>query len=148
LGVWACRRRPRRYRDSMRPRLLLLAAFPVIVLVATGCASSPDRRDVKSAATSFVRAIEAADGPVACKLLTSDARRSATGATDARCADAILSITEQGNTVHAVEVWGDAAQVRIADDVIFLRRISGAWMVSAAGCKPQPQGPYECTVGS
>ena len=39
------------------------------------------------------------------------------------------------------------AQVRIGGDVIFLRRTAGSWKVSAAGCKPQSAGPYECTVG-
>jgi hypothetical protein len=132
----------------MRPRLFLVAASTAVALAATGCASSSGRTQVSAAATSFVRAIEAADGPVACRMLTSDARRSASGATDTQCSDAILSITEQGEAVHGVQVWGDAAQVRIAQDVIFLRHISGSWQVSAAGCKPQRQGPYQCTVGS
>ncbi|MFN2560685.1 MAG: hypothetical protein ABR571_05245 [Jatrophihabitans sp.] len=132
----------------MRPRLMLVLALPAVALAATGCMSSPSRAEVSAAAASFVRAIEAADGPVACRLLTSDARRSASGATDTQCSDAILSITEQGEAVHGVQVWGDAAQVKIAQDVIFLRRISGSWQVSAAGCKRQSQGPYQCTVGS
>jgi hypothetical protein len=59
---------------------------------------------------------------------------------------AITSIDEQGVTVSGVQVWGDAAQVRVGGDVVFLRRISGEWLVSAAGCQPQPKRPYDCKV--
>jgi hypothetical protein len=131
-----------------RRGLVLCVLLPAVAAGTTACASSPDRHDVRQAATTFVRALLAADGPRACQLLTSDARRSASGATDTACGDAVLSIVEQDDKVHGVQVWGDAAQVRIAGDVIFLRRISGSWKVSAAGCKPQPPGPYECMVGS
>jgi hypothetical protein len=103
---------------------------------------------VTPTARSFVRALESGDGGAACDLLTSNARQSASGATDTPCDRAITSIREDGSQVHGVQVWGDAAQVRISSDVLFLRRISGRWRVSAAGCKAQPPGPYECTVGS
>jgi hypothetical protein len=44
-------------------------------------------------------------------------------------------------------VWGDAAQVHIGGDVLFLRLTSGRWKVSGAGCTAQPEGPYDCQVG-
>ena len=45
-----------------------------------------------------------------------------------------------------VEVYGDEAIARVAGDVLFLTNVGGTWMVSAAGCKPQPDEPYDCEV--
>jgi hypothetical protein len=125
---------------------ILVAVLAVTALA--GCSSSPRRSVVSAAATSFVRAVESGDGAAACALLTPAARQSVSGATDTLCADAITSIDERGATVTGAQVWGDAAQVRVGADVVFLRRISGAWLVSAAGCDPRPKGPYDCKVGS
>jgi hypothetical protein len=121
-----------------------------IVLLAglCACSGSPHRDVVASAASSFVSALEHKDGAAACRLLTSDTRQSAAGATDTPCAKAVLSVDEQGTAVSSTQVWGDAAQVRIGSDVVFLRQISGRWRVSAAGCTPQPAGPYDCDLGS
>ena len=48
--------------------------------------------------------------------------------------------------MHGIQVWGDAAQVRIGADVIFLRRQQAGWQVRAAGCTPQPGTAYDCDV--
>lgn len=135
-----------RARGAGRPGVLTACA--AVVLAAAGCTSSPHRELVSSVARTFVTDLERGDGSGACQLLTADAQHSASGATDLPCAKAITSITEHGSAVHGVQVWGDAAQVRLGDDVVFLRRVSGAWRVSAAGCTSRPEGPYDCTVGS
>jgi hypothetical protein len=72
---------------------------------------------------------------------------SVSGATNASCASAVTGVKEQDGDVHGVQVWGDAAQVRIGGDVVFLRLVDGHWRVSAAGCTPQASGPYDCKVG-
>jgi hypothetical protein len=59
-----------------------------------------------------------------------------------------VSVDEKGTSVSSVQVWGDAAQVHVGQDVVFLRRVSGRWLVSAAGCVRQPAGPYDCDVGA
>jgi hypothetical protein len=115
-------------------------------LLLSGCAANPQRADVSAAAESFVAALERGDGAAACKLLSPRAAESAPGATDASCADAVKSVDENGRTVDGVQVWGAAAQVRIGNDVLFLQRLSGHWLVSAAGCQRQPVGPYSCKV--
>ncbi len=121
----------------------------LIALAATGCAASPHRDVVAAIARSFVSAVERGDGATACRMLTDDAKQSASGAADVPCEKAITSVKEHGNVlVHGIQVWGDAAQVKVAADVLFLRRISGTWLVNAAGCTAQPKGPYDCTVGS
>jgi hypothetical protein len=123
------------------------AAVVASAFVGTGCTGTPHRDVVSTAALSFVGRLEAGDGAAACRLLTDDARNSASGATDMPCEKAIASVKENGRRISRVQVWGDAAQVYVAGDVVFLRRISGDWLVSAAGCMPQPPGPYDCKVG-
>lgn len=117
-----------------------------LAFTAAGCSASPRRDVVSAAALRFVARLESGDGAGACRLLTKDARSSVTGATNASCADAIKSVKESGRHIGTVQVWGDAAQVRVAGDVLFLRRIGGQWLVTAAGCKPQPPRPYDCDV--
>lgn len=126
-------------------RLVALTAAAALVLA--GCAGPPHESAVSSAARAFVAELEAGDGAGACALLTDDARSSVPGATDEPCAKAIANVKEQGSGIGSVEVWGDAAQVHVGDDVLFLRLTSGSWKVSAAGCTPQPEGPYDCEVG-
>jgi hypothetical protein len=118
----------------------------VLAVGLVGCTAGPDRSAVSSAAVRFVRAVEGHDGASACGLLTPAARSSVSGATNAPCTKAILSIDEKGTSVAATQVWGDAAQVHVAGDVVFLRRVTGGWHVSAAGCTRRPSGPYDCDV--
>lgn len=135
-------------RASARRPQGVIVAGAAVVLVVSGCTSTPGQDAVTSAARSFASALERGDGAAACRLLTIDADQSASGATDVPCETAISSVVEHGDSVHGVQVWGDAAQVRVGDDVLFLRRVSGAWRVSAAGCEPLPEGRYDCMVGS
>src|SRR6266496_5406676 len=119
-------------------------ALGFALLALAGCSAGPRRDAVASTATAFVSAQQGGDGTAACRLLTPDAEQSVSGATDTPCDKAIVSIDEKGTAVAGVQVWGDAAQVHIGNDVLFLRRISGTWRVSSAGCHPQPKGPYDC----
>jgi hypothetical protein len=102
---------------------------------------------VEGAARGFVNAVRNGDGGAACGLLTDQARSSIAGALDVSCPHAVTHVVERSGAVRGVQVWGDAAQVRIGSDVVFLRLISGQWLVSAAGCTKQLKGPYDCTVG-
>jgi hypothetical protein len=126
----------------------LVIAGVALGLTASACSASPHRDVVASAAAAFASSLERGDGTAACRMLTTDARQAASGATDVPCAKAVTSVVEHGRAVHGVQVWGDAAQVRLGDDVLFLRCIAGKWRISAAGCKPRRVGPYDCTVGS
>lgn len=97
-------------------------------------------------AEGFVTALRAGDGSRACTLLTHRARSSAAGATDVSCAAAVANLPDTDTAVRWVRVWGDAAQVRIGSDVVFLRRLPAGWRISAAGCTPRGHRPYDCDV--
>jgi hypothetical protein len=124
----------------------VLACLLPATIVLAGCSTSAGNHGASDVAARFVAAVLARDGAAACGLLSEQARESVSGATDVSCAEAVLNVDEHGSRVHRVEVWGDAAQVRIGTDVVFLVRLRMGWRVAAAGCRPQPAAPYKCDV--
>jgi hypothetical protein len=123
-------------------------ALAVIAVAAglTGCAGSPQRSDVQGVAVHFVTAIEDRNGAEACALLTPDAEESVSGATHVACDTAVLNVDESGAVVRHVQVWGDAAQVKVGSDTVFLQDLPDGWQVRAAGCRFQPGAAYHCDV--
>jgi len=118
----------------------------VLIALVTGCSVTGQRSAVVNEATQFVTAVDQHDGKKACEALTDNAKSSASGATDTPCEKAVLNVKEDATSIHAVQVWGDSAQVKIGTDVLFLRRLHAGWRVNAAGCKPQPHAAYQCDV--
>jgi outer membrane murein-binding lipoprotein Lpp len=122
------------------------AAVVVAAAMLAGCSSTPERGAVSATAQRFVRAVEAKQGAAACDRLTGSARQAVSGATKTPCARAVLNVDERGDRVRRVQVWGDAAQVVIGSDTLFLHRQRAGWAVRAAGCRRQANGVYNCEV--
>ncbi|WP_447007013.1 hypothetical protein ACRAKI_11315 [Saccharothrix isguenensis] len=116
-------------------RWLPAVALPVSLLVG-GCGSGTEDV-VRRAAGEFTAALAEGDSERACGLLTERAREGV------ECS----SLDLPGGSVESVEVWGDAAQVRTSDGVLFLRDLTSGWRVSGAGCTAQADRPYKCEVG-
>ena len=118
----------------------------VTVLLLAGCGSGR-AESAGSAAESFTRAWAAGDGATVCAQLSPAAREGVVSATGGRCADGVLSedLPSPG-PAEQVEVWGEAAQVRTASDVLFLSHYDHGWKVTAAGCTPRPGEPYDCAL--
>ncbi|MEV5891950.1 hypothetical protein [Nonomuraea fuscirosea] len=128
----------------MRKPLVVLALVLVPVSAATGCAV--DTRSPARAAERFHAAISAHQEAAACGMLT---RQTAEKLPDRgqTCADALKELgLGPGGGVTSVSVWGDEAQVRLRGDTLFLRHFSDGWRISAAGCSPVRDLPYECEV--
>jgi hypothetical protein len=126
----------------VRPAL----GFPLVLALVSGC-SATDTDDARRAATAFTEALAAGDGRRACELLSPPARDEVELTTGDRCEQGLLSEglpATVGPT--AAEVWGDQAQVRTAEDTLFLSRYDSGWRVIAAGCKPRADRPYDCLV--
>ncbi len=117
-----------------------------LILILAGCTPSGPSHEAADVAAQFIEAITRHDGGQACGLLTANARSSASGATDTPCAQAVLNVKENGIAIHAVQIWGDRAQVKIGSDVLFLAHFDTGWRVNDAGCKPQPGAAYACDV--
>ena len=132
-------------RVSGRSLPLALAALAVAAGLA-GCTAGTERSEVQQVAVDFVTAIEDGNGQVACGLLTTEAEESVSGATEVSCETAVLNIDESGSQLRHTQVWGDAAQVKLGSDTVFLRRLPSGWQVRAAGCQSQPGAAYNCDV--
>jgi hypothetical protein len=121
----------------------------VLLLALTGCSqggrgtpSGPIR-----AVETFEAALKRGDAATACNLLAPPTRKELEESESEKCAKAlpdqdIPAVTSDPD----VEVFGDEAIARVAGDVVFLTNVGGTWMVAAAGCKPQPNQPYDCEV--
>lgn len=118
------------------PAVVRFASLTTTALLLSGCGSGTEDL-VRRAAEDFASAVTAGDSTRACDLLTEEARDN----TDCAALDVA------GGPVQQVEVWGDAARVRTADDVLFLRELAAGWRVSGAGCEPRGDRPHECEVG-
>lgn len=108
-----------------------------------GCAAAA-QPTVAAVAGQFGSAVGRHDGTAACALLTDDARHD-TESFGHDCPSQLATLRSPG-PVRQVEVWGDTAQVRLADDTLFLLRFPDGWRVSAAGCTPRGDAPYRCEV--
>ena len=101
---------------------------------------------MRRAAADWLTAAESDDAGRLCALLTPAAAQStATG--DETCEEAVGDLDlPGGGSVGRIEMWSDEAQVRAAEDTLFLVRLTGGWRVDAAGCTPQGDRPYDCDV--
>lgn len=135
-----------RRRSLLTGSLTGLLAGLLTAGALTGCTASTERPRAGDVAIRFVTDVRDHDGKAACALLTDEAAESVSGATDVSCAQAVLNVEEDGTAVRSVQIWGDAAQVKLGSDTVFLRRLPDGWQVRAAGCKSQPGAAYRCDV--
>ncbi|MGX6603051.1 hypothetical protein ACWKSP_13060 [Micromonosporaceae bacterium Da 78-11] len=125
-----------------RPVIALTGA---LVLLA-GCSSAGDRAGAADAvALRLLTAVADQDGAAACATLAPDTEKDV--AEDEPCATAILDEDlPRPGTIEQTSVYGQWAQVKLTDDTVFLAVFPGGWRVVAAGCTPQGDKPYDCTV--
>ncbi|MGN9763355.1 hypothetical protein [Streptomyces sp. SD31] len=125
-------------------RGVLVAALAV----STGCGASGGRGEGASAAAiGFTDALRQGDGRQACALLAPRTLEELEKSERTPCDQAVTQ--EQlpaGYAVRRVDVYGDQARVVLADDTLFLAHFSAGWKVTAAGCTPRPEQPYDCQV--
>jgi hypothetical protein len=119
-------------------------AAGVALMAGVVSCSSAALSAVETAAAQFAGALARHDGAAACALLTDDARRG-TETFGRSCAEQVATLPDPGG-VEQVEVWSDVAQVRLDGDTVFLVRFPDGWRVSAAGCTPEEEAPYQCEV--
>lgn len=113
-----------------------------------GCAStSPDAHAALERAVAFHRAVDSGDAHAACDLLAPHTVAELEDQADAPCTEALagLELTAGGDAVRST-AYGLAAEVVLAGDTVFLTHASGGWLVTAAGCTPVPDQPYNCEV--
>jgi hypothetical protein len=124
-------------RLTYRRALMVVAAAALV----TGCAGL-EQPTVEQVASTFT----GGDPATRCTLLAPATVSALEFAESAACTDAIGPLAPPGGPVLSAEVWGDAAQVHLTGDTMFLTRTSAGWKVAAAGCVPRGDAPYECRV--
>ncbi|HYF73101.1 MAG TPA: hypothetical protein VD864_09785 [Nocardioides sp.] len=117
-----------------------------VAATASGCAGSQDDQ-ARRVADGFYAAIGSGEGSTACAALAPETVKELEQSSGAPCARALLEeeLSAAGEA-RSVSVFGTMAQVRYADDTVFLARFGATWRVMAAACTPQPPGPYDCRI--
>jgi hypothetical protein len=133
-------------RGMVRPVVLL--GCVAAVAMASGCSSlAPDSSGAAGAAQSFHVATSSDDGGAACDRLSTRLRTELEESEGEPCERAILAADlPDARQVQDVQVWGGRALVVLDHDTLFVARFDGGWRVTAAGCTPRKDRPYDCTV--
>ena len=123
-------------------------ASAVVLLVSAGCAGrSAD--DAASSADAFYEALADGDGRAACAQLSSTTRSALVESAGKPCPRAVLEedVPRPGD-LREEHAFGTSAQLRYAEDTVFLGRYPDGWRVTAAGCTRPPHRPYDCLIAA
>jgi hypothetical protein len=126
----------------------LLLALGVLVWGLAGCGSAGERvTDASSAARAFERALDEGDRAGICEALAPETRGELEDSEKKACTDGIRGQDlPAGGPVRDVEVYGRQARAVLASDTLFLSQFSDGWKIVAAGCRPRPGQPYQCSL--
>jgi hypothetical protein len=122
-----------------------MAALAVGVL--TSCGGTQDQAAAQAADT-YAQALAQEDTAKACSVLAPSTRSELEKSTGKSCSDAVLdeAVSDVGSRL-SVHASGTMAQVRFAQDTVFLTRFKSGWRVLAAACTPPDSpGPYDCQL--
>lgn len=125
-----------------------LALLGAVAFALSGCGFiAPDDGAAAAAATAFRAALQRSDGTAACRLLAPQTVHEVAQSAGKPCPAAVVEdgVAGQGDPVQ-VDVYGQNARVVFADDVVFLANFPVGWRLTAAGCTPQGDRPYDCQV--
>jgi hypothetical protein len=125
----------------------LTTAIALVALVSLSACSSGNDDRVTQAAERLHASLRAEDGSAACDLLSDDAQTELSDSQGSSCETAVMEagLPDSGQVVE-VKVYGTSAIVRYDEDVVFLGEFPDGWEVTAAGCTPKADAPYDCQV--
>jgi hypothetical protein len=124
----------------------LLAAV-ALATVLGGCSSlGPDSSGAADVARAFHAATAAGDGSAACARLSARVADEL-AQSEGSCEQAVLAAdVPAADQVRSVQVWGGRGLVVLDHDAVFLAEFDAGWRVTAAGCSPRKDRPYDCRV--
>ncbi|MEU4212460.1 hypothetical protein AB0F13_21100 [Streptomyces sp. NPDC026206] len=134
-------------RSSARRRTGAVLAAALLATTA-GCGTLPERRDdVRAAAVRFEQALQAAQQTPLCDALAAGTREELEESAQRPCEQALdRQELPVAGAVRHVDVYGDQARAVLEHDTLFLARFPTGWKVTAAGCEPRSDQPYQCVV--
>lgn len=126
----------------------VLVATISVTAIVSGCVPQQGNSEAGDAAAVVMsfRSHAVSDAEAACALLapgTATELEQSSGS----CARGVTAANlSDGGRVRDVEVYGLDAMVRLDHDTVFVARFDDGWRVTAAGCEPQGDGPYDCDI--
>ena len=125
----------------------LPVAIALVVLVSLSACSSGNDDAATQTAERLHASLRAEDGAAACDLLSDDAQEELSDSQGSSCETAVMEagLPDSGQVVE-VKVYGTSAIVRYDEDVVLLGEFPDGWKVTAAGCTPKADAPYDCQV--
>ena len=127
-----------------------LTALVVFAVASAGCGTGRDERSIGAVTDRFYEALRAHAGTRACNQLSKGASDALESASGQACEQAITDLTLPGVGAARSAVYEDSGRVEVAGasrgETVFLDRTSRGWRISAAGCRPQGDGPYDCEL--
>jgi hypothetical protein len=122
--------------------------LPAVLLVVACCVAcgDADASGPRAVATAFEDALGSGDGAAACTFLAPGTLMALEQSSGSACADAILGqdLPEAEDAEGSV-AYGSMAQVRFANETLFLSEFDGDWRVLAAGCTPA-DARFDCAI--
>jgi hypothetical protein len=123
-----------------------IAALLVLLVCASGCGGQ-DATAVRGVVDGFFAALDADDGERACAELNPETRSALEDQETSACRDAITQLDLQAARVEHIGVYNRAAIVELSNgEAAFLDQGANGWRISAAGCRPIGDRPYDCEL--
>jgi len=119
----------------------------LVTAVVAGCTPTGESA-AWATASQFETALAAQDHDAACRLLSDEARHRLEMASTRPCPAALAALSLPAGQARSIETWGGNSQVRLDGSVLFLAEFRAGWRVTAAGCTPRPDQPYDCVVAA
>lgn len=136
-----------RCSPARRPGVRVFAVSAALLALA-GCAAAPNQTAAADTARRFLQSA-GGDTASACEMLAPGTLKNLEEDGDP-CAVALAGERfAPASDPAEVVVAGHSAQVRFADEAVFLALFDDGWKVIAAGCRresPDLAVPYECVV--
>lgn len=125
-----------------------LACGALLLLTSAACSvSGPHAGEASAVVAAFTTAVVGGDGSRACALLAPATVEALEGDAGTGCPDAVLALGLPTDASAAdARAYGRQAQVKTASDVVFLVRSGDTWLITAAGCTPREDRPYDCSL--
>ncbi|MEV8100298.1 hypothetical protein [Kitasatospora sp. NPDC085879] len=132
---------------TLRVRWVWVAGAAALV-VLTGCGQVSRREDAAAAvAAGFEDAAGRSDAAAVCGTLAPGTREELEDQEKADCEQALAQVDlPAGGPVRRVDVFGQQARVVLEGDTLLLSVFPDGWKVTAAGCEPRDQRPYQCEI--
>jgi hypothetical protein len=121
----------------------------LLAVALSACGTADRERDAAAVSERFHAALEANDGPAACRELSEETASKLERQQETPCEEVILGLElPRGGTATVREVEVRSAYVELSvGGADFLNEGPRGWEISAAGCRPTaPEQPYECVL--